>query len=164
MLRKNWFGKDSGKSDGQEKVWRGNFTVEAACIVPIVFFLIWNVLYLSFFLYNESLSLQGSYCTALRTERLVAPEAEKVREAEKKYEESVKKRIAMGQVESTKNVSEGDVTVRITHSMKAPAGWLFSSDWRGEQEQTALAWQPVDFIRNCRKAEAIQDFIQAESE
>ena len=53
-------------------------------------FLIWNIIYLSFFLYNQSVGLQGSYCTALRTERLCGTNEEKYDAAKENLENCLK--------------------------------------------------------------------------
>ena len=78
--------------------FKGSFTLEAACLMPVIVFLIWNIIYLSFFLYNQSVGLQGSYCTALRTERLCGTNEEKYDAAKEKYEQAVIKKTAAASV------------------------------------------------------------------
>ncbi len=148
------------KMRGYRYCLEGSFTVEAAYLLPRIFFLILNLLYLSFFLYDQSTIMQGCYCTALRTERLTAEEDVKEEEAETKYEKAVAEKVVCGSVEKEIDIAEEGVTAKATFDMKAPAGLVFQSDWQGEQKQTAEAWQPVEFIRNCRKAENLLEYIQ----
>lgn len=140
---------------------RGSFTVEASYLLPLIVFLIWNVLYLSFFLYDQSTILQGSYCTALRTERLHGTEEEKRAAAEEKYQDCVRSRIVYGELQEEKTITTGAVTIGTKLTMHAPAGGFLQSSWYGEQLQTAEKWEPVAFIRNCRKAENIWNILQA---
>ncbi|WWR15827.1 hypothetical protein V1224_15355 [Lachnospiraceae bacterium JLR.KK008] len=147
---------------GQKRKLKAGYTIEAAYLLPLIVFLIWNLLYLSFFLYDQSVMLQGSYCTALRTERLAGTVEEKRELAEKKYEHSVEKKIVCGSAKNEKNVTWGTVTVSTELNMYAPAGQFFQSIWKGKQKQSAQKWQPVTFIRNCRKTKGIWDWLQEE--
>ena len=109
---------------------------------------------------NQSVLLQGSYVTALRTERMLGSDEEKEREAEKKFEESVEKRLACGSVEKDYAVSGGDVSVEGTLLLRAPGEGFFISRWNGKQRQKADRWRPVEFIRTCRKAEDIGKLLE----
>lgn len=143
---------------------KAGYTVEAAYLLPLIVFLIWNILYLSFFLYDQSAILQGSYCTALRTERFIGTIEEKTEMAEQKYDHSVKEKVVCGSIYDEKDVTQGAITVNTKLNMYAPAGHFFQSLWRGEQRQRAEKWQPVTFIRNCRKTEDILDLLRAGNE
>lgn len=140
--------------------WKGSFTVEAAYILPLIVFLIWNIVYLSFFLYNRSTILQGSYCSALRTERLYGTENEKREEAEEKYQLAVEEKTVCGTLTEEKEITNEKVSVRTKLDMQAPGGLFFWSSWHGEERQTAEKFQPVTFIRNCRKTENIWNLLQ----
>ena len=65
---------------------KASVTVEASLILPFVIFLIWNILYVSFFVYDQALLTQGSYTTALKAERYVGDLQERSDVAELKYE------------------------------------------------------------------------------
>ena len=78
---------------------RGSFTIEASLLLPVIIFLIWNILYLSFFLYDQSTVLQGCYCTALRTERMIGTAEEKKIAAEEKYKQAIKQKTAAAVLE-----------------------------------------------------------------
>lgn len=138
---------------------RGSFTIEASLILPVIIFLICNVLYLSFFLYDQCTVLQGSYCTALRTERMISGEEEKKMDAEEKYRQAVKEKAAAAVLEYEVAISEEGVCVETEFTVQAPGESLFYSVWKGKQEQKADTWEPAAFIRNCRKAENIWNLI-----
>lgn len=140
--------------------FKGSLTVEASCLMPLIIFLIWNLLFLSFFVYDETVMMQGNYCTALRTQRLNVEEAEKRGEGEKKFKEAVEERIVCGRLEHQILVEKEAVSVKSTLKMNAPAGLCFQSLWQGGQEQRTEKWEPVNFIRMCRKTENILEFLQ----
>ena len=145
----------------KEKIkWKASFTIEASFILPLIVYLVWNIVYLSFFLYNRSILLQGSYCTALRTERLYGTEDENREEAEAKYRLAVKEKIAGGAIAEEKQVTKNEVTVLSKLDIRAPGEQFFWSNWHGEERQTAEKFQPVTFIRNCRKTENIWNLLQ----
>lgn len=140
--------------------FKGSFTLEAACLMPVIVFLIWNIIYLSFFLYNQSVGLQGSYCTALRTERLCGTNEEKYDAAEEKYEQAVIKKTAAASVRQEIEITRKGVQVATILCMRAPAGNMFHSLWEGQQKQRVATWEPKAFIRTCRKTEKIGELIQ----
>lgn len=142
---------------------KGSMTIEASLLMPLIVFLIWNVLYMSFFAYNQSCALQGNYCTALRTERHCKKE-EKNELAEKKYELSVKERLVCADSAKEIEITNKNVAVTTSVTMHAPGAGFFHSTWQGKQRQQADVWQPVTFIRLCRSAENILDVIQDENE
>ncbi len=140
---------------------RGSFTIEASLLLPVIIFLIWNILYLSFFLYDQSTVLQGCYCTALRTERMIGTAEEKKIAAEEKYKQVVKQKTAATVLEYKMERSEDEVWVETEFTLQAPGENLFQSVWKGRQKQRADTWEPVAFIRKCRKAENIWNVIQS---
>ncbi len=140
--------------------FQGSFTVEASLLLPMIIFLIFNLLFLSFFLYDQCTILQGCYCTALCTERAIGTEEEKNAVALEKYKWSVRKKAVAANISEDINVQNGSVTVETMFSMKAPGRYFFQSIWNGRQKQTADQWEPVTFIRKCRKAETIGNIIQ----
>lgn len=141
-------------------MFQGTFTIEVSLLMPLLIFLIWNLLYLAFFLYDQSTILQGCYCTALRTERMTGTEEEKSIAAMEKYQWSVRKKAVAAVLKENIKMEQGAVTVETEFSMKAPGGSYFQSIWKGKQTLKADAWEPVAFIRTCRKAENIGNIIQ----
>lgn len=135
--------------------------MEAAYLLPMIFFLIWNVLFVSFFVYDQTVMLQGSYCTALRTERMRGTEEEKQKEAEYKFRESVAERVVCGHLEHQLSVTEETVIVKTKLEMNPPGGHYFQGFWQGAQQQSAEKWKPVAFIRDCRKTENILQLLQS---
>lgn len=142
--------------------FKGSATVEAALLMPFLIFLIWNILYLAFFLYDQSTSLQGSYCTALRAERHYGTEEEKESLAEKKYELAVRKKLVEATVSHTIELADA-VTVETKTDMRVPTVGFFMNRWHGAQKQRAEKWQPVAFIRNCRRAGDIAELLKAQN-
>ena len=139
--------------------FQGSITIEVSLLMPFLIFLIWNILYLALFTYNQSTILQGNYCTALRTERSLGTREEREQLAEKKYDVSVKKKLAGGNVVEEIEISEA-VTVATTLNMQSPAIGFFHSTWQGKNEMQVEKWQPVTFIRNCRVVENIADALK----
>jgi len=140
---------------------KGSFTIEVSYIMPLVIFLIWNILFLSFFLYDKCVLMQGSYCTALRTERFFGKETEKEEEAKEKYRQAVEQKIICGAISGKKEVTSKGITVESELNMQAPGGLFYLSDWQGQEKQTAEVYEPVAFIRKCRKGENLWNYIQA---
>lgn len=131
--------------------FRGSFTIEASFLMPLLVFLIWNVMYAAFFVYDQSTALQGNYCTALRTERMAGTLKEKTRAAEEKYDLSVRKKIAAADLRSSIEVTEREISVETGFTVRGPGGQFLHSLWEGRQKQSIKLWEPVKFIRNCRK-------------
>lgn len=145
------------------KAFQGSATIEAALLLPFLIFLIWHILYLAFFLYDQSTILQGSYCTALRTERHYGTEEEKESIAEKKYEQAVRKKLVEAVASYTINLTD-TVTVETEVDMRTPANGFFQGSWHGGQKQSADKWEPVEFIRNCRRASDIAELLKLKTE
>ena len=78
--------------------FQASMTVESSFLLPLIFFLILNILYLSFFIYDQCILMQGCYVTALRLERLECEE-EKQRIADEKFDRSTAKRLACANAE-----------------------------------------------------------------
>lgn len=135
--------------------FEGSYTIELSLLIPFILFLIWNLLFLSFFLYDQSTALQGSYTTALRTERLLGAVGDKQSEAEKKYELVVSGKMACGEATPDIEATEKDVRVGTKVSMNAPGVPFYDSLWSGEHIMKADEWKPVKYIRMIRKGEKL---------
>lgn len=142
---------------------KGSYTVEASFLLPMFFFLILYLLYMSFFLYNQCVIVQGSYRTALSIQRLPGKEEERLLYGEEKYKEVVTKRLAGISSLDKKIIFQGqDVEVITKGNMQVPVKFLFLGSWNLVQKQSAEKMEPVSFIRNCRKAERILKGITEE--
>lgn len=141
------------------KELQGSFIVEASIIVPLIFFLVCHVLFFMIYSYHQSLIFQGNYCTALYTERCYEEDSEKSLIAEEKYEDAIKSRLVWGRAEKELEVNKY-VSVKSVFEMESPALALFWGKWKLDYKQTVSKWEPVEFIRNCRKAEDIMKFLQ----
>lgn len=139
----------------------GSITVEASFLLPLIVYLIWNCIFLSFFVYDQCIVMQGSYCSALRAERLMADDPEKRAVLEEKYRQTVENRKVMCSISTEKELSDQRILMNTGISMKAPGGRFFFSTWGSNQHQVVEKFEPVVFIRMCRKAENIIDFWNA---
>lgn len=144
----------------RSKNQKGSLTIEISFLMPFIVFLIWNVVYLAFYLYNQGATLQGSYQTALRIERYAGSEAEKNALAEEKYQDAVKTRIVCAESTKQIEISEKEVVVETRIQMRTPGKGFFHNVWQGGQRQQAEEWKPVRFIRTCRSAENIWNNFQ----
>lgn len=135
--------------------FQASMTVEASFLLPLIFFLILNILYLSFFVYDQCILMQGCYVTALRMERLECGEEEKQRIADEKFDRSAAKRLACASAEKQIEMTDTQVKVSAAASMRAPGVSFFQSFWKGRQEQTVDFWYPKRFIRRCRSAKGL---------
>lgn len=133
--------------------------MEMTLLMPFIIFLIWNLLFLSFFLYDQCTAVEGCYVTALRTERWLGSDGEKQVEADKKYEEAVASKMACAK--ATPSIEVGaDVSVGCELLMNAPGSMLYKSEWTGRHKMKADEWKPVRFIRNTRKAKAALELVR----
>lgn len=135
--------------------FKASYTIEASYILPIIIVLIWYLLFLSFFLYDQCVIMQGSYQAALRAERLLGTKEEKEALAFTKYEVDVKKKLIYMMPEKEIEVDEDRILLRTNSEMKFPGGIFFQKSWKARQQQKAASYEPVKFIRECRRYEKI---------
>lgn len=140
----------------------GSVTIEASLLLPFLIFLLWNLLYLSFFVYDQCAILQGNYCTALRIARSTAQEGEKDALAEKKYKEAVTDKLVCGEGKKEMEITEEEVLVTTEMTIRAPGEAFFPSLWTIRQRQTADVYRPVRFIRLCRSGQNAGNAIWGE--
>lgn len=141
---------------------QGSLTVEVSLLMPFILFVIWNIIFLSFYLYDHSTALQGCYMTALRTERWLGDIQEKQSEAEKKYEEAVSSKMACAEESQDLQVRDKGVTVGCNVMMNAPGLPFYQSSWEGGHKMTADDFRPVRYIRNIRKLKKAVSAIDGE--
>ena len=142
--------------------FQASMTVESSFLLPLIFFLILNILYLSFFIYDQCILMQGCYVTALRLERLECEE-EKQRIADEKFDRSTAKRLACANAERQIEMTDTQVKVSAAASVRAPGISFFQSFWKGRQEQTVDSWYPKHFIRRCRSAKGLLGLSNGET-
>lgn len=142
--------------------FQASMTVESSFLLPLIFFLILNILYLSFFIYDQCILMQGCYVTALRLERLECEE-EKQRIADEKFDRSTAKRLACANAERQIEMTDTQVKVSAAASVRAPGISFFQSFWKGRQEQTVDSWYPKRFIRRCRSAKGLLGLSNGET-
>ena len=102
----------------------------------------------------------GHIEAGLRTHNMAGPQKEKRNEAERKYADAVERNIAAGTIDRELIVGTDGVTVKSSMTMEGPGGRFFPSVWRGKQELRADKWEPVSFLRTCRKAENIWQIVR----
>lgn len=148
----------------KKRFFSGSYTIEASFLLPILLFLLIYVLYLAFFLYDQCIILQGSYQTALSTERMVGEEEEKIEAGEEKYGRIVTRRlIHLPEMEKELRIQEGDVWVTSRGIFQVPAAFLFDGSWKFAQNQKAVNMEPVHFIRVCNRVKKAADVLQKEN-
>ncbi len=141
---------------------KASVTVEASLILPFVIFLIWNILYVAFFVYDQALLTQGSYATALKAERYVGDLQERSDVAEMKYENDVRDRIVIGSVTMKQTITDEEAEVETQLSLTGPGAAFYNSSWGAGQKKRVDDYQPVNFIRNCRQLEKIKSGLSSE--
>ena len=141
---------------------KASVTIEASLILPFAIFLIWNILYVSFFVYDQALLTQGSYMTALKAERTVGDLNEKSGIAETKYQNDVRDRVVIGSVAMKQTVTDEETEVETQLSLTGPGAAFYNSNWNAGQKKRVDAYQPVNFIRNCRQLEKIKSGLRSE--
>lgn len=122
----------------------GSYTIEMALIMPIILAAIWCIIYLTLFLYDVNLMEQSTYLAAFRGSNQEETSASIEQEVQKQGLQLTSGKLLLGnsrmeKVDSSLNKTE--VTYR----------------YRGKLEITreVVPFKPVDFIRNCRKIEAL---------
>ncbi len=140
---------------------KASVTIEASLILPFVIFLIWNILYVSFFVYDQAVLTEGSYTTALKAERTVGDLNERSSVAELKYQNDVGDRVVIGSVTMKQTVTEEETEVETQLALTGPGGAFYNSTWSAGQKKRVDAYQPVNFIRNCRQLEKIKNRLNA---
>lgn len=136
-------------------------TVEATLVVPMIFVGIIFTIYLGLYLYNASTIKQAAYIAALRGSQLTGVSSETIENyVEQQLEELLDDQIlARGNVQMEIKVSSQKVRVRIMTDMSMPFTQFLSSAinlWTIESETEAVRINPVDIIRNVRKADGSQ--------
>lgn len=136
-------------------------TVEATLVVPMIFVGIIFTIYLGLYLYNASTIKQAAYIAALRGSQLTGVSSETIENyVEQQLEELLDNQIlARGNVQMEVKVSSQKVRVRIMTDMSMPFTQFLSSAinlWTIESETEAVRINPVDIIRNVRKADGSQ--------
>lgn len=134
-------------------------TVEATLVVPMIFVGIIFTIYLGLYLYNASTIKQAAYIAALRGSQLTGVSSETIENyVEQQLEELLNDQIlARGNVQMEIKVSSQKVRVRIMTDMNMPFTQFLSfaiNLWTIETE--AVRINPVDIIRNVRKADGSQ--------
>lgn len=118
--------------------FQASMTVESSFLLPLIFFLILNILYLSFFIYDQCILMQGCYVTALRLERLECEE-EKQRIADEKFDRSTAKRLACANAERQIEMTDTQVKVSAAASVRAPGISFFKASGRESRSRRWMA-------------------------
>ncbi len=137
-------------------------TIEAVIIMPIIFVLIWFLVYLGFFLYNESISVFGTYLAASRAANITTGRSEyTVSEAERNVKELLGGRyVSMNCPEIRAESDKSKVCVEYSGELKVPfisEGTIFENIgvMRIEGFSESEYHRPVTYIREIRKIDKL---------
>lgn len=127
-------------------------TVEASVIFPMVFGGIIFTIYLGIYLYNVSVIKQIAYISALRGSQIAADSSSEVEEyVEEQLGNLLDSKILMKEnVEQEIKVSGKRIKVKLSMSLTVP--WSEDGGWKIEREAGITRYNPVDIIREVRKA------------
>lgn len=141
------------KKHFREKVKKGSFTIEAACVMSLILVTVMGILYLCFFVHNRA------WLTAAACESALTGSMEGNREGGKPGEAAGKRSQELGNIgffgaENLKSqVKDGkDITVSYTADTISGFGGF---SWKLRAEGKSRVVDPVGWIRKIKSAEDI---------
>lgn len=144
---------------GSKKL-RGSFTIEAACVIPMIFLVLFGLLYLCFFVHNRA------WLTAAAYESALTGSMEGVKENGMIYETASMRSRELGNIGffGAENLSTQTSTgkrVRVTYSLETISGFG-GFDWHLTEEGNSLVVRPVKRIRTIKAAAEIISEIRGD--
>lgn len=124
----------------------GSHTIEMALIMPMILGTIWCIIYLTFLLYDRNLMEQSTYLAAFRGSKQEEVKTLIEQEVRKEGLELTSGKLLMGKSKMDKmdiSLNKTEVTYRYNENLTIT--------------REVLHFQPVDYIRNCRKVEKLLD-------
>lgn len=143
---------------------RGSATVEAAVIVPIIFVILWLVIYMGLYLYDRNVVYFDAYLSAFRAAELTETDNEEAySEAAAQMEQAIEGQlIALPEITQEITVTWKGVQITYSGEVVVPVmqnGLLFE-EWGSYAfagEAHAERHRPVTFIRRCRALEKLAE-------
>jgi len=134
------------------KYYDAYFTVEASFIVPLTFLLIILMLYLGFFCYEKSISVQCCYLAALRGSNEWELSGKEFDQYVSQTLDELLEEKHLYRIEKEKNITAGimSVEVSIDEHMSVPFSRARGDDvdgWDMNSKKTAIRNKPASYIR-----------------
>lgn len=139
--------------------WNGYMTVEAALLIPIVWFSLFFVIFTGFFLYDRCIAEQDSKIIVMRaSQEREADEAKVIRKVMEKGELAGRKKLLFSNaVQKELEISEDKAKIKISGRVNTILDSLvkegFLSVFTYASEYEAEKSDPVQLIRTCRRIE-----------
>lgn len=139
---------------------KGSFTVEAACVMPVILLVLFGLLYLCFFVHNRA------WLTAAAYESALTGSMEGVKDNGAIYETASMRSQELGNAGffGAENLSTQTSTgkrVRVTYSMETIS--VFGGfDWHLTAEGSSLVVRPVKTIRTVKAASDVISEIRGD--
>lgn len=135
------------------KIKKGSFTVETACVMPLVLLVLFGVIYLDFFVHNRS------WLTAAAYESALCGSMEGIKKDGKVYESARMRSEELGNVgffgaENLSTQTNVGKEVQVTYDLDTIVAYG-GLNWHLRTEGTAKILDPVEHIRKIRAAAAI---------
>ncbi len=138
----------------KKKIWvNGYFTIEAALLMPMVLFCIFFVLYVGFLQYDRCIAEQDAKIMLLRASNMKEKsESEIEAELSACPELATKKKVLFSSsLEKRIKVQKTKTQIGIQGGVRTVLQQMNFFTYAAEYETDR--YNPVEFIRNCRKAE-----------
>lgn len=142
-----------------KNTWNGYMTVEAALLIPMVWFSLFFVIFTGFFLYDRCIAEQDSKIIVMRaSQERETDEAKVIRKVMEKGELAGRKKLLFSNaVQKELQVSEDKAKIKISGRVNTildslvKEGFLSAFTYAAEYE--AEKNDPVQLIRTCRRIE-----------
>ena len=142
-----------------KNTWNGYMTVEAALLIPMVWFSLFFVIFTGFFLYDRCIAEQDSKIIVMRaSQERETDEAKVIRKVMEKGELAGRKKLLFSNaVQKELQVSEDKAKIKISGRVNTILDSLvkegFLSVFTYASEYEAEKNDPVQLIRTCRRIE-----------
>lgn len=142
-----------------KNTWNGYMTVEAALLIPMVWFSLFFVVFTGFFLYDRCIAEQDSKIIVMRaSQERETDEAKVIRKVMEKGELAGRKKLLFSNaVQKELQVSEDKAKIKISGRVNTILDSLvkegFLSVFTYASEYEAEKNDPVQLIRTCRRIE-----------
>ncbi len=141
----------------EKKKLNGYMTVEAAMIMPVVWFVIFFVLFLGFFLYDRCIAEQDCKIILLQTSNMEEKnEAEIMRKIRERVNLADKKKLLFtNSIEKELNVNDKKTEIKIKGVVPTVLHSLLKDEkysiFTYSAEYETDRYDPVHYIRSCRR-------------
>lgn len=139
---------------------KGSFTIEAACVMPMIFLVLFGVLYLCFFVHNRTWLTAAAYESALTGSLEGVKEKGRIYETANARSRELANIGFFGAENLTVQTSTGK-RVKVSYCLDTISGFG-GFDWHLTAEGSSLAVKPVKRIRALKAASEIAAEIRGD--